>query len=168
MSGLAGLGLGAAEKIGGVVLRREDVRGLLVGTCLHLLAILFTEHAPPPSSPDQAPPANAFGFYLSKLHRATDFDFLLDGAFAVLAQSLAQPLLLGPGAGNKGGGMEALVVLWRMLEANPKLLAHVLDSERAGELLVWLVSAALEYKDDESMFLFLSGLFEERRADAGE
>lgn len=129
-------------------MRREDVRGLLVGTCLHLLAILFTEHAPP-SSP--APATNAFGLYLSKLHRATDFDFLLEGAFAVLAQSLAQPLLLGPGAGNKIG-METLVVLWRSMEVNSKLFAYMLESERAGELLVWLVSAALEYRDDESRF----------------
>lgn len=194
--GLGGLGA-AAEKFAGGVLRREDVKGLLTGSCLQLLEILFIEHAEPveeivPNPVDaststftspfnESPPTlgatpssgapsavtprlaspNAFTFYLSKLHRPSDFSFILAGVFGVLQHSLSPPLLpvVGSSSGQRGKfgwATEALIVLWRALELNPKFRAYLLESEHAaGDLMVYLVTLCLEHKDDESTFPFV-------------
>lgn len=186
ISGLAGgLGLGgaldiasgAAEKLGEVVMRREDIKGLLVGSCLQLLAIFFIEHAPseasviPMDSINQRRPStvlsssNLFAYYLSKLHRASDFDFLISGIFSLLVIPTSAPLipvvgvpLLSPIVSNTTGSKsglitETLVILWRMLELNGKFLNYLLETDRGGELLVSLLTFCLEFKDDESMYL---------------
>jgi hypothetical protein len=168
LSGLAGgfglggaldVATGAAEKLGGVVLRREDVKGLLKSTCLQLLSILLVEHGQTleqPSSADPTPSPNAFTYYLSKLHRASDFDFIRIGIFTIFNNAFNQPLLPvgvlggGTGAGRTGNATEALVVLWRTMEYNPKFLSHMLETECGGELLVHLLTFCLEFKDDES------------------
>ncbi|KAK4700481.1 hypothetical protein P7C70_g5768, partial [Phenoliferia sp. Uapishka_3] len=109
---------------------------------------------PPLAAAAQSP--NTFTFYLSKLHRKSDFDFILAGIFSVLQQSLSQPLLpvVGPATGQKGKSgwaTETIIVLWRMIELNPKFLAHILDSEHdAGDLAVYLLTLCLEHKDDEA------------------
>lgn len=150
---------GAAEKFGGVVLRREDIRGLLVGTCLQFLGILFVEHASAASDSD-TPSPNTFSRHLSKLHRPGDFDFLISGAFSVLSETFAQPLIpvvgrLGPAStsGKSGWAMETLIVLWRMITINSKFLDHLLETEQCGELLSLLVMFCLEFKDDEGELL---------------
>lgn len=186
ISGLAGgLGLGgaldiasgAAEKLGEVVMRREDIKGLLVGSCLQLLAIFFIEHAPaeasgiPMASTNQRRPStllsssNLFSYYLSKLHRASDFDFLISGIFSLLTIPTSAPLLPVVGVpfsspiisntnSSKSGFItETLVILWRMLELNGKFLNYLLETDRGGELLVSLLTFCLEFKDDESMYL---------------
>ncbi|KAM0746881.1 hypothetical protein T439DRAFT_306349 [Meredithblackwellia eburnea MCA 4105] len=178
--GLGGLGA-AAGKLGGVVLRREDVRGLLTGSCLHLLEILFAEHAEPEhppvvqptasnttnpqlsssttstsSPPIREPSPNTFSFYLSKLHRTSDFTFILSGIFNLLSQALSQPLLppVAPVTGQKartGWAGEALVVLWRVIELNPKFMGWLMEQEHdAGDLVVYLLTLCLENKDDET------------------
>lgn len=153
---------GAAEKLGGVVLRREDVKGLLKATCLQLLSILLVEHGQPveeASSSDSTPTPNAFTYYLSKLHRASDFDFIRIGIFNIFNNAFNQPLLpvgvLGGGtaAGRTGNATEALVVLWRTMEYSPKFLSHLLETECGGELLVHLLTFCLEFKDDEGEFV---------------
>ena len=178
-----------ADKLSGVVLRREDVRGLLVQSCLQVLSVLLVEHAPAPLQPSEdhstntpgpspfveqpptmsptptptraPPPANTFAYYLSKLHRSTDFEFLLSGFLALLERGLGGVSNLGlstlAGAGGGGahgnqlaGNVETLVLLWRTIEGNGKFAAWLGEQERVGEVLVWLVVAGLEGKDDES------------------
>ncbi|KAL8277523.1 hypothetical protein RQP46_010078 [Phenoliferia psychrophenolica] len=160
LSSASGLLVGGFEKIAGVAMRREDVRGLLTGSCLQLLEILFSEHAEPPPPPSTSTPTspNAFTHYLSKLHRKSDLDLVLGGILGLLQQSLSQPLLpvVGPSTGQKGKGgwaNEAIVVLWRITELNPKFLNHVLEGgehHAAADLVVYLLTLCLEHKDDET------------------
>lgn len=153
--GLGGLALGAAGRLSEVVLRREDVRGLVTGACLQLLGVLLIEHAPIGLGGEPEP--NAFEAALAKLHRTTDFDFILNGTFAVLNQVLNPPLLpavvgagTGAAAGKPGWATEALVVLWRALDGNSKLAKYTAESERGADLVVALLSLCLEFKDDET------------------
>ncbi|KAI5477870.1 hypothetical protein MNV49_005855 [Pseudohyphozyma bogoriensis] len=187
--GLGGA-LGAAQNLAASkVLGREDVKGLLVGTCLQFLGIMLAEHTPPathtddpstwtlsspfvgsdqpqpplpPSSPGPSTPSslttatpaspNAFTFYLAKLHRVSDLDFILSGVFTLLNQALSTPLLpLGTStSGRAAWATETLLVLWRALEVNPRLQARLLSGGRIAELLVCLVTFCLEWKDDET------------------
>lgn len=171
------LATGAADKLSGVVLRREDVRGLLGSACAQVLGALLVEHAPPPppsattgevgttttttpgpspfieqpatmgstSSATAAAPSNAFAFYLSKLHRAADFEFLLVGFLGLLERGVG-----GGGGGGGGTVQQTLVFLWRVIDANPKFGTWLNEQERVGEVLAWLVVVGLEGKDDES------------------
>ncbi|KAM0787084.1 hypothetical protein ACM66B_006342 [Microbotryomycetes sp. NB124-2] len=204
------LASGAAEKLGGVVLRKEDVRGILAATCLQLLGQLLAEHAPPPIDPearqadipsqdfsrrsslDQHPlatpqldrssstasaaatksiaPVNAFAFYVSKLHRASDFDLIIRGVLSIIERTMSaktDSVLPGvslptlptssssglTGSSNSQGSAglmkEALAVLWRVIELNHKFVAYLVETDKAGELLAWLIMICLEYKDDE-------------------
>lgn len=47
------------------------------------------------------------------------------------------------------GVAEALTVLWRVMDGNRKFVSYLVETERASELLVWLVVVCLEFKDDE-------------------
>ncbi|KAK4049719.1 hypothetical protein OIV83_003994 [Microbotryomycetes sp. JL201] len=196
------LASGAAEKLGGVVLRKEDIRGLLVTTCLQVLGQLLAEHAPSGTDPttqqsesrrsslDQHPLAtpqikrspsyldsskpiaqsNAFAYFISKLHRASDFDLIIRGVLSVIERTMSAktetilpgvslPSLptsnssLGHGGPNSQGpaGLlkEALAMLWRTIELNRKFVAYLVETDKAGELLAWLVMICLEFKDDE-------------------
>jgi len=153
--GLGGFAVGAAGRLSEVVLRREDVKGLLTGACLQLLGVLLIEHAP--TNPDGVSEPNAFEHALAKLHRTADFDFLLNGSFAILNQALNPPLIpnvVGPATGAAGGkpgwATEALVVVWRAFDRNPKLAKYAADSERGADLVVALLSFCLENKEDET------------------
>lgn len=196
-SSIFSLATSTADKLSGVVLRREDVRGLLGHSCLQVLSALLVQHAPapdfnvelPPSSSssssstttttpgpspfveqgptNNSPPSNAFTFYLAKLHRPADFEFLLSGFLNLLERGLGggggTPLTnfgFGVGGGGGGGGgaatngtTEILVVLWKVLDGNQKFRNWLNEQEKVGELVGWLVVAGLEGKDDESEFL---------------
>lgn len=182
------LASGAAERLGGVVLRREDVRGLLTGACLQVLGELLVEHAQATTAlatasagpvevpaPDFAsavtqstepPSRNAFAHFVSKLHRASDFDFLIRGVLSTIERTISsraetlipavslpsRPSTSGVGATSNVSGWttEALVVFWRALEGNRRLLNYLVETDKAGELIAWLVMLCLEFKDDES------------------
>lgn len=188
--GLSALG-GAAEKLGGVVMRKEDVKGLLIGTCLQFLGILFVDHAPTSSffdpsstlgrirstsnvtSPfsETGPVAvgmgesgNSFSHYLGKLHRPSDFDFILNGLLDILLSGLAsagssQSILLsagtGSGSGKVGWATESLIVLWRIFEINPKLVKRMCENEKMGTVVQVLVAFCLEFKEDKSASFLL-------------
>ncbi|KAK0567960.1 hypothetical protein OC861_002411 [Tilletia horrida] len=99
---------------------------------------------------------NAFRFYLSKLHRAQDFQNIWTSLSAILnapltaASSTFLPLVVGPNAlvGAAGGGLsshaaataagvyvpEAMMLLWRMLLHNPKFRTFLLEDDASGHL----------------------------------
>ncbi|GAA5936971.1 uncharacterized protein JCM15063_000114 [Sporobolomyces koalae] len=124
----------------------EDVKSLLIGTCLQFLGIVMIDHAPEPSSA-QVESNNLFGFYLSKLHRPQDFSFLMSGLLSHVYSALVPPSILPisfslPIPKNpldssstsastassesavrtkpSGWTVEALTVLWRLIDGNKK------------------------------------------------
>ncbi|SCZ96541.1 BZ3500_MvSof-1268-A1-R1_Chr8-2g10280 [Microbotryum saponariae] len=177
-SALLGAASGAAGIIGGAVMRlgAEDVRGLLVSACLQSLSILLAQHHIPSSDPvtEQSPrqsEVNSFAYYVSKLHRTSDFDLVVRGVLHVLDQATNESALAIPrtvvGALSGATGRNtttrkttsvnadvtnALIVLWRMLDLNPKLWKWVFreKEELSSQLIVLLVAFCLEYKDDET------------------
>lgn len=174
--GARGLVSGAAGKFGEVVLRREDVKGLLVGACLELLGVLLVVHGGS-STPDESNGIemnNAFVFYLRKLHRVGDFSFLVRGVIGLINGALEKSFSLqglvgsatGGGVGAVGGGSgganggarwatETILVLWRMVEINNKMTTTLSESGLLGEVLSALAVVALEFKDDPGEFPLL-------------
>ena len=153
----------------------DDIRSSLATLSLQILNVLLTYEAPLPGDTDtvslssvgmpQPDPGgrNVFCFYLSKLHRAADFDFIWSGLFKSLnehvsstVQVLAIPIPTG-GRGRRAAETtwqlaqvaERLILLWRLLEHNPKFRLYVLDdANRAPELLTILLYFSLTYKNN--------------------
>ncbi|GAA5901792.1 uncharacterized protein JCM6883_000399 [Sporobolomyces salmoneus] len=144
----------------------EDVRDLLVGNCLQFLGNVLIDHAL--TSDDSATAAakeiNLFEFYLSKLHRKEDFDFLLSGLLSHIYNALLPPSssflpipipfsilknpldsLNNPDIGGGNGGKlkssgwttEALTVLWRLVEKNKKFCQWLIREKGDGGSGKW-------------------------------
>lgn len=109
---------------------------------------------------------NVFRFYLSKLHRTADFDWIWTGMSRWFnehvnstTQMLAIPIALrgrAQSAAETSAQLtqvaERLVLLWQLLEHNRKFRAFVLDDPmRAPELLRVLLYFALSYKANVAM-----------------
>ncbi|TKY88128.1 hypothetical protein EX895_002838 [Sporisorium graminicola] len=156
----------------------DEVRTSLVTTSLQILDVLLTYDAPLPGEADAVSLStigrplpgpggrNVFRFYLSKLHRTADFDFVWTGLLRSFnehinstIQILAIPIPTG-GQGRRAAESswqlsqvaERMVLLWRLLEHNNKFRLYVLDdSKRAPELLTVLLYFALTYKDNVAL-----------------
>ncbi|PWN44242.1 hypothetical protein IE81DRAFT_287679 [Ceraceosorus guamensis] len=117
---------------------------------------------PKNASQAQASLINAFRFYLSKMHRHSDFVLLSAGMFEMLSAkinsmgilplaSAAAPALTTGSAGDTGPGAhmpEALLLLWRLMTLNPRFRLFLLDDPvRAPLLLSRLLFHALHNKD---------------------
>ncbi|PWY99277.1 hypothetical protein BCV70DRAFT_191120 [Testicularia cyperi] len=169
--------LGLSPSVTGLVGGTNDeVRTSLVTLSLEILTVLLTYDAPIPGAgvgdadtvslstigaPQPGPAGrNVFRFYLSKLHRSADFDFLWSGFARYFnehvhstVQILAIPIPTGQGRRaaearwHLNQVAERLILLWRLLEHNAKFRAFVLDdSKRALQLLSYLVFFAVNYK----------------------
>ena len=152
-AGLSGIAMQAAKKLGGVVLRKENLKEILKDSCWALLGILFLEHSTPPSSEPSSTPispseSNQFAFFLAKLHRPTDFDFILNGLYSLFDSVLTQsqslfppgPLIKIESAKKSGNAWEALLFLSRALETNRKFLDYLLGSDGGASVCAYLVA----------------------------
>ncbi|KAG8684661.1 hypothetical protein FRC09_015245, partial [Ceratobasidium sp. 395] len=92
--------------------------------------------------------SNSFRYSLAKLHRASDFEFILDGILATLEQHLGALNGLFPGS-RKGVSylLEIYVFLWKMLDVNKKFRAFVMESDKCIDLVAHLLCSCLEVKD---------------------
>ncbi|GAA5879289.1 hypothetical protein JCM16303_003150 [Sporobolomyces ruberrimus] len=141
---------------GSGIIAREDVKNLLVGNCLQLLGIVLIEHAHGDASPSTTTKSiNLFEFYLSKLHRTEDYNFLLSGLLhhvynallppsnTILPFSLPLPKnpldstnsstptssLTDSKPKSSGWTVESLTVLWRLVEGNRKFGTWLIRSK---------------------------------------
>ncbi|SPO31207.1 uncharacterized protein UTRI_05993_B [Ustilago trichophora] len=156
----------------------DEVRTSLVTMSLQILDVLLTYDAPLPGEADTVSLStvgrplpgpggrNVFRFYLSKLHRTADFDFIWSGLsksfnehVSSTIQILAIPIPTG-GQGRRAAETswqlsqvaERLILLWRLLEHNHKFRLYVLDdAKRAPELLTILLYFSLTYKDNVAL-----------------
>ena len=162
-AGLSGIALQAAKKLGGVVLRKENLKEILKESCWALLGILFLEHAPPVPSPTVSPTTtsipttedNKFAFFLSKLHRSTDFDFILAGLSTLFDSVITQsqslfppgPLIKIESVKKSGNAWEALLFLSRAIETNRKFLDFLLAGKGGAEVCAYLVAICTTFDE---------------------
>ncbi|BGP29203.1 hypothetical protein JCM10296v2_000941 [Rhodotorula toruloides] len=153
-----------------------SVKNALVGACLQFLDAVLIDHAPVDVS-EAAP--NQFAFYLSKLHRPSDFSFLHSGLIGLITTSVAAPSTsslfpLGlplpvnisssssptsPARTKKPAGWttEALTILWRTLDMNRRFVNWLIKphstpegKSRLLETLVAIEACMLDWHTDET------------------
>ncbi|KAF8448048.1 high-temperature-induced dauer-formation protein-domain-containing protein [Boletus edulis BED1] len=141
-----------------LVFKGEDPRTALVGMCLQVLCVLLDFQSGPArdasvgvgETATSAPTSktNAFRYFLAKLHRTQDFDFILDGITNILEQQLAVANHLLPGSRRSVPYVpETIILFWKMIELNKKFRAYLLDSDKATDVLAYLLCYGLDIKD---------------------
>ncbi|KAF8226171.1 hypothetical protein L208DRAFT_1501899 [Tricholoma matsutake] len=138
-----------------LVFKGEDPRSNLVGICFQVLCVLLdfqAGHAKDAvtglgvNSPTAR--TNTFRYFLAKLHRVQDFEFIAKGIVGIMEQQMASMNNLLPGARKSIAYMhETVVFFWEMIELNKKFRAYILQSDRSMELVAYLLCYALEIKD---------------------
>ncbi|RUP45654.1 high-temperature-induced dauer-formation protein-domain-containing protein [Jimgerdemannia flammicorona] len=90
---------------------------------------------------------NAFRYYLSKLHRAQDFQFLMDGIYRILSNPMQANNTYLPGSTKQVRcHVEMMMLCWKLLEINKRFRNYLLETDRVLDVLVVLLYYALEYK----------------------
>ncbi|KAH8108473.1 high-temperature-induced dauer-formation protein-domain-containing protein [Phellopilus nigrolimitatus] len=158
-SSTVGIGsVAAALPYNHLVFKGEDMKLTLVGEALQVLGALldFQSGAArdvlsnPADLLSAAPTAktNAFRYFLAKLHRPADFVFIADGIVGILEQHMTAINNLLPGSKKPIPHLlETIVFLWKMIELNKKFRTYVLESEKAVNLMTYLLCYFMESKD---------------------
>ncbi|OCH95639.1 hypothetical protein OBBRIDRAFT_745433 [Obba rivulosa] len=139
-----------------LVFKGEDSRTTLVSTCFQVLDVLLdfqsggARDAISVDGQSSAPTAqtNAFRYFIAKLHRANDFTFIMNGIVGILEEEMASHNNLLPGSKKSMPYIvETIIFFWKMIDLNKKFRLYVLDSDRATDVLAYLLCYGLEIKD---------------------
>ncbi|KAF9009367.1 high-temperature-induced dauer-formation protein-domain-containing protein [Cyathus striatus] len=139
-----------------LVFKGEDSRTNLVTMCLQVLCVLFdfqSGFAKDQMSTDGEVPlptarTNAFRYFLMKLHRTQDLEFILKGIKNIMEQHAATSNNLLPGAKKSIPYIpETVIFFWKMIELNKKFRSHVLESDMGIDLVAHFLCYFLEIKD---------------------
>ncbi|EJD53359.1 hypothetical protein AURDEDRAFT_111005 [Auricularia subglabra TFB-10046 SS5] len=137
-----------------LVWKGDDPRTNVVGMSLQLLCVILDYQAASArdaESGDSSMPTaktNAFRYFIAKLHRGADLDFILTGIVGILEQHMSALVNVLPGSRRPIPYLlETIVLLWKMIELNKKFKAHLLASDRMPDIVVYLLTFSLELKD---------------------
>ncbi|KAJ3908417.1 high-temperature-induced dauer-formation protein-domain-containing protein [Lentinula edodes] len=141
-----------------LVFKGEDPRVNLVAICFEVLGVLLDFQSG--SARDvvvgtneqqtSAPTArtNEFRYFLMKLHRTQDFQFVLGGILGIMEQEVMSMNNILPGARRATPYIaENVIFFWKMIELNKRFRAYVLDSDQGIDLIAYLLCYNLEIKD---------------------
>ncbi|KAL0947175.1 hypothetical protein HGRIS_013299 [Hohenbuehelia grisea] len=141
-----------------LVFKGEDPRSALVIMCLQVLSALLDFQSG--SARDKSSGfeenrtfsptvrTNAFRYFLMKLHRTQDLEFILSGILRIFEDYMASVNNLLPGA-KKAIPYQADTVffLWKMIDLNKKFREYLLASDKSTTVLAHLLCYAVEIKD---------------------
>ncbi|KAI9241942.1 MAG: high-temperature-induced dauer-formation protein-domain-containing protein [Podila humilis] len=92
---------------------------------------------------------NQFRYYLSRLHREQDFQFLIDGMYRILSNPMTASSTYLPGSTKHVKyHHETLILCWKTLELNKRFRTYLLETNRVLDILVILLYFCMEYKQD--------------------
>ncbi|TFK90942.1 hypothetical protein K466DRAFT_542519, partial [Polyporus arcularius HHB13444] len=133
-----------------LLMKGEDPRTTLVSTCFQVLCVLLDFQSGSARDEASGPTSktNAFRYFIAKLHRPNDLAFILNGIVGIFEDHMSSMNGLLPGAKKSAPYMvETIVFLWKMVELNKKFRAYLLDSDKATNILAYLLCYSLEIKD---------------------
>ncbi|KAG9024760.1 hypothetical protein FRB95_011122 [Tulasnella sp. JGI-2019a] len=91
---------------------------------------------------------NSFRYFLAKLHRPSDLDYILNGIIGILGQHINATHNVLPGSRKiVPHTLETFLFLWKMIELNKKFRSHIFESDKLGDILAYLLVFCLEHKD---------------------
>ncbi|KAI0684267.1 high-temperature-induced dauer-formation protein-domain-containing protein [Cytidiella melzeri] len=139
-----------------LVFKGEDQKASLAGMCFGMLCVLLDfqsgsarDVAPSDGeTPQPTSKTNSFRYFVAKLHRSSDFAFILQGVSSIFEEQMASMHNLLPGSRKSVPYIvETVVFFWKMIELNKKFRSYLLDSERAMDILAYLFCYGIDIKD---------------------
>jgi hypothetical protein len=141
-----------------LVFKGEDPRANLVSLCLQVLCALLDFQGGSardiPIGSDElqvyapALKTNAFRYFLAKVHRTPDFEFITDGVLGILEQQMASINNMLPGSRRSVPYVvDTIILFWKMIELNKKFRSYLLEQDKSMDVLVYLLCYFLEIKD---------------------
>jgi len=141
-----------------LMFKGEDTRASLVAISLQVLCalldfqsgnardVLATSDELSSSGPTVK--TNAFRYFIAKLHRPADFDFIITGILGILEQEMVTLSNLLPGSHKSIVYLpETILFLWKMVELNKKFRSYLLEQEKSMDIVAYLLCYFLEIKD---------------------
>ncbi|CCA69579.1 hypothetical protein PIIN_03518 [Serendipita indica DSM 11827] len=184
-AGIAGVGKGLTKGLNQLpytqALIGEDTKEALVSIASQVLIVTLDyqsngtltnsvgastgEARSPPEDPASTQPSakrNHFRYFLSKIHKPADFNYLLEGIVAILSEEIgraASIIGMGLGALQTVGvanspapsarlAEEVVILLWQLLEINNKFQKYVINGDRAVDVMAALLCLLMEFKDN--------------------
>ncbi|KAF5331063.1 hypothetical protein D9619_005935 [Psilocybe cf. subviscida] len=138
-----------------LVFKGEDPRTTLISTCLQVLCVLLDfqsgsarDLALDANSVSPNAKTNTFRYFIMKLHRSQDFEYLFDGMMGIMEQQIATVKNLLPGAKKSLPYMtETIVLFWKLIELNKKFCTYLLESDKSMDFIACLLFYCVEIKD---------------------
>lgn len=98
------------------------------------------------------PHRNYYRYYLGRLHRPQDFQFIVDGISRVLHQPLQDKASYIPSGSQSSGNLvpEMIMLFWEITQCNKRFRSFIIDTERVYDFVVLALFNALEHKADAS------------------
>ncbi|KAI9025060.1 high-temperature-induced dauer-formation protein-domain-containing protein [Phycomyces nitens] len=124
-----------------------DTREQLVSTCLRTLLVILDYRSPRSREENMDTSDNLFRHYLSKLHRAQDFQFLIDGIYRILSHPMQATTSYFPSKNKRiKCNVEMMMLCWKLIETNTRFRTYLIDTERSLDLVVVLIYHCMENK----------------------
>ncbi|KAI8071222.1 high-temperature-induced dauer-formation protein-domain-containing protein [Gongronella butleri] len=100
---------------------------------------------------DLASQHNLFIYYMSKIHRAQDFQFLMDGFYRTLSYPLQGFNTYFPSSIKRNlCYYEMTTLCWKIIQINSRFRSYLVETERAYDLMVAVLHHAMENRLDPS------------------
>ncbi|CAO3613816.1 unnamed protein product [Cunninghamella echinulata] len=150
-------------------------REYLVTLCLRVLLLLLDTHSPTSllhltdqpldnhlhqQLPDYttiekewelADDENKYIYYISKLHRAQDFQFLIDGLYRTLSHPMQGISTYLPNSKKSSNcHFEMVMLSWKLIQINKRFRTYLMETERALDLMLVLIYHAMDNKLESS------------------
>lgn len=112
-----------------------------------LVALLY----PIPEQDGVPAQKNYYRYFLGRLHRPQDFQFIVDGMTRILNQPLQANASYIPGTQSSiRFAPEIIMLFWEITQCNKRFRSFIIGTERAHDFVILVLFYALEYKNDAS------------------
>ncbi|KAF8803522.1 hypothetical protein BYT27DRAFT_7195356 [Phlegmacium glaucopus] len=138
-----------------LVFKGEDPRINLITISLQVLCVLLDFQSG--TARDQiidgqnlspSPKTNTFRYFIMKLHRTQDFEYIFNGIITVMERQTETVKNILPGAKKSLPYVtETIILFWKLIELNKKFCNFVLESEKSMDFIAYLLFHCVEIKD---------------------
>ncbi|CAK7211177.1 hypothetical protein SBRCBS47491_001025 [Sporothrix bragantina] len=126
----------------------KDPKQILVTYSLHFLLVVLI-YPIPPDPVTGAVSKNYYRHFLGRLHRPTDFQFIVDGMTRILNQPLQATTSYIPGTQSSVKfAPEMIMLFWEITQCNKRFRSFIIDTQRAHDFVILILFYALDCKND--------------------
>jgi hypothetical protein len=129
-------------------LQSKDPKQILVTYALQLLLVILIYPIP---EQGETASKNYYRHFLGRVHRAQDFQYIVDGMTRILNQPLQATTSYIPGAQTTHRfAPEMLMLFWEITQCNKRFHSFIVDTDRAHDFVVLVLFYALDSRSDAS------------------